>query len=98
MSYTDAVVPWRAWCGTPNTWKRPLPGFGGSEIVVYGRGATWAEPVSLGTHTRSVAVCAVYRNDYAPQLKDKFLTVPPALFGDFKRVADSLKNIEAEKL
>jgi hypothetical protein len=79
MSYTDAITPQRAWCGTPDIWRRPIPGFGASEIAVYGSGRAWAEPIGLTTMKSNVKLCAVFRDEHAGALGGKFLDIPQVL-------------------
>jgi hypothetical protein len=93
MSYTDAILPWQPWCGTPDIWKKPIPGFGSSEISVYGNGRTWAEPVNLGTDRTSVAMCAVYPDEFAPLLKGHFQTISSSFIGDPERISNSLREL-----
>jgi hypothetical protein len=93
MSYTDAILPWQPWYGTPDIWKKPIPGFGSSKISVYGNRRTWAEPVNLGTDRTSVAVCAVYPDEFAPLFKGHLQSISSSFIGDPERISSSLREL-----
>ena len=82
MSYTEAILPSRTWCGTPDLWKRPIPGFGASEIAVYGMARTWAEPLNLKASGSKISFCAVFREEHSSGLKGKFQRLPSGV-GEF---------------
>lgn len=86
MSYTESIRPMLLWTGTPDTWQRPIPGFGASEIAVYGNGTSCAEPLAGAGYGTAVSLCAVFTGEYASAFGGKFLSMPLAL----QRVCSSL--------
>jgi len=78
MSFTDAILPKRHWTGTPDTWKRPIPGFGASEIAVYGTARACAEPILLRCCEEVFSCCAVYKGEVSEAFTGKFLALPPS--------------------
>lgn len=80
MSFAEAIVPRRCWSGTPDTWTTPIPGFGASEVAVYGAGVSWAVPIDLGTSSggSTIACCAVFPDTVAHALRAP-LTNPHSL-------------------
>jgi hypothetical protein len=89
MSYSDALVPWRCWDGSPDTWKKPIPGFGASEIGVYGYGVSHAEPVALPSSIESRAMCVVFTESTTPLLREKFLELPELIQNSAMNALDS---------
>jgi hypothetical protein len=93
MSYTEAVVPRRAWTGTPDSWKRPVPGFGTSEVAIYGTGRSTAEPLSIDCEGNRIAICAIFTSEVFEALSGKFIGLPADYRRTLKEAAEELVSL-----
>ena len=95
MSFAEAIIPRRSWSGTPDTWTTPIPGFGASEVAVYGAGVSWAIPIDLSADAREPAVtcCAVFPDTFAHALREPLSTSHPLIHPRLEALTHLLEQL-----